>query len=92
MELVRLGPEFGVEVRGIGPIDVASSDTVYRSIRTALEEHSVLLFREQEVTDDVQASPSSLINYRLWKRRLNASSHRSSTFGFPLRPQPPLAV
>jgi alpha-ketoglutarate-dependent 2,4-dichlorophenoxyacetate dioxygenase len=53
MELVPLGSEFGVEVRGIGLIDVASSDSVYRSIRAALEEHSVLLFREQEVTDDV---------------------------------------
>src|ERR1700732_3393734 len=56
MELVPLGPEFGVDVRGIGLIDVASSDSVYRSIRAALEEHSVLLFREQEVTDDVQAA------------------------------------
>jgi alpha-ketoglutarate-dependent 2,4-dichlorophenoxyacetate dioxygenase len=58
MELVSLGPEFGVEVRGIGLIDVAGSDGVYRSIRAALEEHSVLLFREQEVTDDVQAAYS----------------------------------
>jgi len=56
MELVPLGPEFGVEVRGIGLIDVASSDTVYRWTRAALEEHSVLVFREQEVTDDVQAA------------------------------------
>src|ERR1700681_4550362 len=56
MELVPLGAEFGVEVRGIGLIDVASSDTGYRSIRAALEEHSVLLFREQDVTDDVQAA------------------------------------
>ena len=29
---------------------------VYRAIRAALEEHSVLLFREQDVTDDVQAA------------------------------------
>jgi len=56
LELVPLGPEFGVEVRGIGLLDVAGSDTVYRSIRAVLEEHSVLLFREQEVTDDVQAA------------------------------------
>jgi alpha-ketoglutarate-dependent 2,4-dichlorophenoxyacetate dioxygenase len=56
MELVSLGPDFGVEVRGIGLIDVASDDSVYRSIRAALEEHSVLLFRDQEVTDDVQAT------------------------------------
>jgi hypothetical protein len=50
MELVSLGPEFGVEVRGAGLIDVASSDSTYHSIRAALEEHSLLLFREQEVT------------------------------------------
>ena len=56
MELVPLGHEFGVEVRDVGLIDAASSDSVYRSIRAALEEHSVLLFREQEVTDDVQAA------------------------------------
>jgi alpha-ketoglutarate-dependent 2,4-dichlorophenoxyacetate dioxygenase len=56
MELVPLGPEFGVEVRGIDLIDVASSDTVYRSIRAGLEEHSVLLFRNQDATDDVQAA------------------------------------
>ena len=56
MELAPLGPEFGVEVRGIGLIDVAGSDRAYGSIRAALEEHSVLLFREQQVTDDVQAA------------------------------------
>jgi alpha-ketoglutarate-dependent 2,4-dichlorophenoxyacetate dioxygenase len=56
MELVPLGPEFGVEVRGIGLIDVASSDDAYRATRAALEEHSVLLFREQQVSDDVQAA------------------------------------
>jgi len=56
MELSALGPDFGVEVRGIGLIDVASSDSVYRATRAALEEHSVLLFRNQDVTDDVQAA------------------------------------
>ena len=56
MELIPLGPDFGVEVRGIGLIDVASSDSVYRATRAALEEHSVLLFRNQDVTDDVQAA------------------------------------
>src|ERR1700736_6129445 len=56
MELIALGPDFGVEVRGIGLIDVASSDSVYRAIRAALDEHSILLFRGQDVTDDVQAA------------------------------------
>jgi alpha-ketoglutarate-dependent 2,4-dichlorophenoxyacetate dioxygenase len=56
MELIALGPDFGVEVRGIGLIDVASSDSVYHVTRAALDEHSILLFREQDVTDDVQAA------------------------------------
>ena len=56
MELVPLGPDFGVEVRGIALIDVAASDADYQSIRAAFEEHSVLLFRDQEITDDVQAA------------------------------------
>jgi alpha-ketoglutarate-dependent 2,4-dichlorophenoxyacetate dioxygenase len=56
MELIALGPNFGVEVRGIGLIDVASSDSAYRATRAALEEHSILVFRKQDVTDDVQAA------------------------------------
>ena len=56
MELIALGPDFGAEVRGIDLIDVASNDAAHRAVRAALEEHSVLLFRRQEVTDDVQAA------------------------------------
>ena len=56
LELSALHPDFGVELRGIGLIDVASSDGVYRATRAALEEHSVLLFRNQQVTDDLQAA------------------------------------
>jgi alpha-ketoglutarate-dependent 2,4-dichlorophenoxyacetate dioxygenase len=56
MELIAIGPDFGVEVRGIDLIDVASSDAAHRATRSALEEYSLLLFREQEVTDDVQAA------------------------------------
>jgi alpha-ketoglutarate-dependent 2,4-dichlorophenoxyacetate dioxygenase len=56
MELVALGPDFGVEVRGIGLIDVVSSDSAYRAMRAALDEYSVLLFRAQPVTDDLQAA------------------------------------
>ena len=56
MELVPLGPGFGVEIRGIALVDVATSDKAYQSVRAAFEEHSVLLFRNQEITDDVQAA------------------------------------
>ena len=56
MELTVLGPGFGAEVKGVGLVDVASSDVAYREVRAAFEEHSVLIFRDQEVTDDLQAA------------------------------------
>jgi len=58
MELIPLGPDFGVEVRGINLIDVASSDRAYREVRAAFEAHSILLFRNQEISDDVQVAYS----------------------------------
>ena len=58
MELVPLGPGFGVEVRGVSLIDVASSAAAYEAVRAAFEEHSILLFREQAVTDDIQSAYS----------------------------------
>ena len=54
MELVPLGPGFGVEVRGLGLMDVASSDAAYRAARAAFEAHSVLLFRGQPISDEAQ--------------------------------------
>jgi alpha-ketoglutarate-dependent 2,4-dichlorophenoxyacetate dioxygenase len=56
MELTSLGPGFGAEVKGANLIDVVSSDIAYRQVRAAFEEHSVLLFRDQQVTDDLQAA------------------------------------
>ena len=56
MELVPLGPGFAAELRGVDLIDVASSDAGYRAVREAFEEHSVILFRNQEVSDDVQVA------------------------------------
>ena len=56
MELVPLGPDFGAEVRGVALVDVAASDAAYQAVRAAFEEHSLLLFRDQETTDDVQAA------------------------------------
>jgi alpha-ketoglutarate-dependent 2,4-dichlorophenoxyacetate dioxygenase len=56
MELTPLGPGFGAEVKGANLIDVASSDSAYRRVRAAFEEHSLLLFRDQQVSDDVQAA------------------------------------
>ena len=54
MDIMPLGPGFGVELRGIRLADVASDDAAYAEVRAAFEEHSVLVFRGQEVTDEVQ--------------------------------------
>ena len=56
MELVPLGPDFGVEIRGLALVEVASSDKAYQTVRAAFEEHSVLLFRNEGITDDLQAA------------------------------------
>jgi alpha-ketoglutarate-dependent 2,4-dichlorophenoxyacetate dioxygenase len=54
MDIVPLGPGFAAEVRGITLADVASDDEAYIAVRAAFEEHSVLVFRGQEVTDELQ--------------------------------------
>jgi alpha-ketoglutarate-dependent 2,4-dichlorophenoxyacetate dioxygenase len=54
MELIPLGPGFAAEVRGVTLGEIAASDATYEAARVALDEHSVLVFRDQNVTDDVQ--------------------------------------
>jgi alpha-ketoglutarate-dependent 2,4-dichlorophenoxyacetate dioxygenase len=54
MKLVKLGPGFAAELRGVTLADVANDNAVYKAVRAAFEEHSVLVFRDQEVTDDGQ--------------------------------------
>src|SRR3979411_2119290 len=54
MDIVPLGPGFAAELRGVTLADVASDDAAYAAARAAFEEHSVLVFRDQEVTDDLQ--------------------------------------
>jgi alpha-ketoglutarate-dependent 2,4-dichlorophenoxyacetate dioxygenase len=54
MDSLPLGPGFGAELRGITLADVAADDTAYAQVRAAFEEHSVLVFRGQDVTDDTQ--------------------------------------
>lgn len=58
MEVIPLHAAFGAEIRGAGLIDVVSSDAVYQAVREAFEHHSVLLWRGQNVTDDLQAAAS----------------------------------
>jgi len=54
MEVVPLGPGFAAELRGVTLADIAADDAAYAGARAALEEHSVLVFRNQEVTDESQ--------------------------------------
>src|SRR4029079_3747249 len=54
MDVIPVGPGFGAELRGVTLADVANDDAAYAAVRAAFEEHSVLVFRGQEVTDDLQ--------------------------------------
>ena len=54
MNIVSLGPGFAAELRDVTITEVASDDTTYAAVRAAFEEHSVLVFRGQEVTDESQ--------------------------------------
>ena len=54
MEIVSLGPGFAAELRGVTLADVAADDSAYKVVRAAFEEHSVIVFRGQKVTDEAQ--------------------------------------
>jgi alpha-ketoglutarate-dependent 2,4-dichlorophenoxyacetate dioxygenase len=54
MDVVPLGPGFAAELRGVTLADVASDHAAYAAVRAAFEEHSVLVFRGQDVTDEIQ--------------------------------------
>lgn len=54
MDIVPLGPGFAAELRGVTIHEVAAADAAYAAVRAAFEEHSVLVFRDQDVTDEAQ--------------------------------------
>src|SRR5580704_7796443 len=54
VEIIPLGPGFAAELRGVTLADVAADDAVYAAVRAAFEDHSVLLFRGQEVSGEGQ--------------------------------------
>jgi alpha-ketoglutarate-dependent 2,4-dichlorophenoxyacetate dioxygenase len=56
MQITPLAEGFGAEIHGVGLIDVATSGAAYDAVRAAFEAHSLLLFRDQMVSDDVQAA------------------------------------
>ncbi len=54
MEVIPLGPGFAAELRGITLADIVVDDAAYAAARAAFEEHSVLVYRGQQVTDESQ--------------------------------------
>ena len=54
MEILPLGPGFAAELRGVTLREVEADDAAYAAVRAAFEEHSVLVFRDQDVTDESQ--------------------------------------
>ncbi len=54
MDIVPLGPGFAADLRGVTLADVANDDAAYQAVRAAFEQHSVLIFRDQNVTDESQ--------------------------------------
>jgi alpha-ketoglutarate-dependent 2,4-dichlorophenoxyacetate dioxygenase len=54
MEIVPVGLGFAAELRGVTIDEIAADDAAYAAVRGAFEEHSVLVFRDQEVTDEAQ--------------------------------------
>ena len=54
MDVIPLGPGFAAELRGVTLAEVASDEAAYAAVRAAFEEHSVLVLRGQEVTDEIQ--------------------------------------
>ena len=58
MQTIPLHPDFGAEIRGADLIDVVSRDDAYRAVRDAFERFSLLVWRGQQVTDDLQAAVS----------------------------------
>jgi len=54
MDIIPVGPGFAAELRGVTLADVANDDAIYEAVRAAFEEYSVLVFRDQQVTDEGQ--------------------------------------
>ena len=54
MQISPIGPGFGAEIRGVAIQDVANDDAVYEEVRAAFEDHSVLVFRSQQVDNESQ--------------------------------------
>jgi alpha-ketoglutarate-dependent 2,4-dichlorophenoxyacetate dioxygenase len=58
MDILPLDKGFGAELRGVTLADIAADDAAYNKVRAAFEEYSVLLFRDQDVSDETQLAYS----------------------------------
>lgn len=56
MRIERLHENFGAEIHGISLIEATSDAEAFAQVRAAFEEHSVLVWRDQPISDDVQAA------------------------------------
>jgi len=54
LQTIPLGPGFAAELRGVTLNDVAASEAAYREVRAAFEQHSVIVLRGQDVSNDSQ--------------------------------------
>src|SRR5215472_5519455 len=54
MDIIPLRPGFGAELRRVTLADVAAHDAAYAAVRAAFENYSVLVFRDQDVSDETQ--------------------------------------
>ena len=54
MDIIPLGPGFAAELHGVTLGDIAADDAAYAAARAAFEQHSVLVFRGQQVADEGQ--------------------------------------
>src|ERR1700688_3818961 len=54
VDIVPLGPGFAAELRGVTLAEIAADAAAYAAARAAFEQHSVLVFRNQEVPDEGQ--------------------------------------
>jgi alpha-ketoglutarate-dependent 2,4-dichlorophenoxyacetate dioxygenase len=55
MQIIPLtAPSFGAEIRGVTLDQIAADDALYQDVRAAFEDHSVLVFRGQEIDNEAQ--------------------------------------
>src|SRR6204780_967679 len=56
MKVIPLGPGFAAELRDVTLAEIATNDDAYQEARAAFEHHSVLVFRDQDVSDESQVA------------------------------------